>query len=63
MTSPASETSSAIPPAWTTSASRWRTALVRAPTTTASNDSTIPSHQQRPDHSPPVQSLSESENR
>ncbi|KAI9608404.1 hypothetical protein KEM48_003193 [Puccinia striiformis f. sp. tritici PST-130] len=27
---PASETSSAIPPAWTTSASRWRTALVRA---------------------------------
>ncbi|KAI7958291.1 hypothetical protein MJO29_006508 [Puccinia striiformis f. sp. tritici] len=36
MTSPASETSSAIPPARTTSASGWRTALVRALTTTAS---------------------------
>ncbi|KAH9468096.1 hypothetical protein Pst134EA_011718 [Puccinia striiformis f. sp. tritici] len=33
---PASETSSAIPPARTTSASGWRTALVRALTTTAS---------------------------
>ncbi|KAI9608401.1 hypothetical protein KEM48_003190 [Puccinia striiformis f. sp. tritici PST-130] len=42
MTSPASETSSAIPPARTTSASGWRTALVRALTTTASNTMSIP---------------------
>ncbi|KAI7953985.1 hypothetical protein MJO28_006532 [Puccinia striiformis f. sp. tritici] len=62
MTSPASETSSAIPPARTTSAPGWRTALVRALTTTASSD-TIPSHQQGPDHSLPVQSLSPSEYR